>query len=228
MIQFNLLPEVKKDYIKAKRTKQVIIGLSSIVSIASIVVVLLLLSFVHVVQKGHIDDLSEDIKTEISSLNSIEDLNKTLTVQNQITTLPELHQKKPLTSRVFQYLNQTTPITVKIRSVALNIESNSMTISGSADSLASINQYADTLKFAKYKVVGTDELLTPFTNVNTELSRGEETATYTVKFEYSPDLFDNTLEIELIIPEQITTRSITGKPSLNNDLFEENPNLEEQ
>lgn len=232
MIQFNLLPDVKKEYIKAKRTKQLIVSVSTLVSIGSIVIVLLLTSYVHIAQKNNISDQKEDIQDEITALNNIPDFNKILTVQNQLSTLPELHEGRPTTSRIFTYLYQLAPVTVKVRSVSMDIENSVMEITGSADSLASVNQFSDTLKFAEYvnKITDEDGELTeekgvPFTDVSTELSRGEEEATYTLSFAFDPLLFDNTLDISLVIPEQkITTRSVTGKPSTDPTLlFEDNP-----
>jgi Tfp pilus assembly protein PilN len=227
MIQFNLLPDVKKEYIKARRTKNLIISVAGITSVVAVVIVALLLSYVQVGQKGYIDDLSKDIKSEITSLNNIQDLNKTLTIQNQLDSLPLLHEDKPEASRIFAYLNQITPEQVKIRSVSIDFDGLRMVISGSADSLATINKYSDTLKFATYKA-GDDIEGVPFTSVATQLSRNEDQATYEIIMNFEEDLFDNTLDIVIDIPEQITTRSVTGKPSIENNLFEDNPNVEIQ
>jgi hypothetical protein len=221
MIQFNLLPDVKKEYIKAKRTKQLIITISFLVSSIAIGIVVLLFSFVQVIQKNQINDLTDDIQQEIASLSAIQDLNETLTVQNQLNSLPELHATKPQASRLFGYLNQITPTSVKISSTDVNFESNLITISGSAGTLADINQFVDTIKFAKYTSEGVDDGI-PFSSVNTQLSRNEEKASYEVSFNFDPILFDNTAEVALVIPTQITTRSITGKPSVDNSLFEDN------
>src|SRR6056297_437977 len=144
MIQFNLLPDVKKEYIKARRTKRLIMTSSLVASAASIGVVFLLFLTVQVAQKGNISDLTDDIQSELNSLQSTEDLDQMLTVQNQLNTLPGLHQQKPETSRLFGYLTQVTPEDVTISTLSLDMAANSMKITGRADSLATVNEFADT------------------------------------------------------------------------------------
>lgn len=223
MIQFNLIPDVKKEYIKAKKAKRLILSLATLSAGVSIVIVVLLFSFVQIAQKKNINDITDDINKELSATESIEDLDKILTIQNQLNVLTELHEDKPAASRLLGYLTQLTPETVKISSAILNFEKSTMEVSGSADSLASINQYVDTLKFSKYKIGDGDEA-SPFSDVISELVRSEESASYTINMSFDPNIFDNTLDVSLIIPERVTTRSITGRPSidsLDNSLFEE-------
>src|SRR5690606_9936133 len=113
-----------------------------------------------------INGLSKDITAEIASIRAIEDLDKILTIQHQLETLPELHTTKTETSRLFSYLNSVTPVEVKISSVNVDFVNYTMIIEGTADSLAAVNKYADTLKFVTYST--SDERTgTPFTNVIT-------------------------------------------------------------
>lgn len=226
MIQFNLLPDVKKEYIKSKRQKRLIMSVSTIMIVASLSIVFLLFSFVQIAQKKNISDLTEDINKEIATLQSINDLDKILTIQSQLEALPELHKTKPETSRLFTYLNQVTPVEVKIGEVNLDIVNSTMELSGTGDSLAAVNKFVDTLKFVEYKYTVDDVEVKakPFTQVLTESSRNETRATYTINLVYDPKIFDNTLAVEFIVPTQITTRSVTGKPTIEdggNSLFEE-------
>ena len=182
-------------------------------------------SYVQIGQKKHIDDLTEDIETQIAAIESVPDVNKILTIQNQLDELPALHEGKPETSRLFTILTQVTPADIKIRSVEFDLLETTMTISGSANDLASINRYADTLKFARYNTADEKDL-TPFTSVITTLNRNEESASYELAVEFDPQLFDNTKEITMVVPEKITTRSTLGKPNLSdqgdNALFDDN------
>jgi ABC-type Na+ efflux pump permease subunit len=229
MIQFNLLPDVKREYIKSKRQKRLIMSVSIIMIGASLTIVFLMFSVVQIAQKKNISDLTKDINSEIATLQSINDLDKILTIQSQLESLPELHSTKPETSRLFTYLNQVTPVEVKIGEVNLDLVNGTMEITGTGDSLAAVNKYADTLKFVDYKytVDGVEQKAKPFTQVLTDLRRNEERATYTINLEYDSLIFDNTLDIEFIVPAQITTRSVTGKPTIDdggNSLFEESDN----
>lgn len=230
MIQFNLLPDVKKEYIKARRTKRFIMTSSLIASASALGIVFLLFLTVQVAQKGNIDDLTTDINTKLQSLQSIEDLNTILTVQNQLNTLPTLHQGKPETSRLFDYLTQVTPVDVTISTLELNMASTTMTISGRADTLATVNQFADTLKFSTYTIVSPDgdqEGLEPFTNVITRLNRDNKGATYTIDLLFDVAIFNNTLDIALKVPNIVSTRSETIKPGeqlpQDADVFDDAP-----
>lgn len=230
MIQFNLLPDVKKEYIKAKQLKRLIMSISTIAVVASLSIVFLLFSFVQFGQKKSITDLTEDIGTETASLQAIEDLDKILTIQSQLETLPELHEAKPETSRLFTYLNQVTPIEVKIGEVNVDIINKTMEIIGTGDSLAAVNKYADTLKFVEYSIGEAPERYKPFSQVITDLNRNADRASYTIVLQFDPLIFDNKLEVRLIVPDQVTTRSVTGRPSIEgidqegNSLFEDADN----
>jgi Tfp pilus assembly protein PilN len=232
MLQFNLLPDVKKEYIKAKRTKRLIFSIATISAAVAVVIVLLLFSIVQFAQKKSINDLTKDIESGISELKGVDDLDKILTIQNQLNSLPGLHESKPETSRLFNYLTQITPFDVKIGTVQINFVDNTIKIEGIAPSIASVNRFTDTIKFATYtSTSGTEsqtvdatqasEKLPAFSEVTTELSRNEERATYEINATFDPVLFNNSQTVSLIIPNTVTTRSTQGKPTISNT--DENP-----
>lgn len=199
MIQFNLLPDVKKQYIKAKKTKRLIISSSLIVSGASIAVVVLFVTFVQIGQKKYIDDLTKDIKKETASIKSINDLDTMLTVQNQLTLLPTLHEQKPQTSRLFTYLSQIIPPEAPVSSLSLDMEDSGLDLKGSADSIATINKLIDTFKIVTYKTQDSTEETNIFT-VNSSRINGDNTsASYQISLTFDPTIFDNTKQITLSI-----------------------------
>ena len=101
MLQFNLLPDVKLEYVKTQRTKHLLTLLSFAASAAGIGILVLSVITVDVVQKVALNNLNGDIKKYSTQLKQIPDLDKILTVQNQLGTLTSLHDKKPVTSRMF-------------------------------------------------------------------------------------------------------------------------------
>lgn len=109
MVQFNLLPDIKMQYIKAQRTRHLVTFIATLASIISIGLLLLALFFVYGVQRQLIRGLDDKIKKSSSSLKQVEDVDKILTVQNQLNSLTGLHESKPTISRVFGYLQKTTP-----------------------------------------------------------------------------------------------------------------------
>src|SRR3979411_1883627 len=100
MVQFNLLPDVKIQYLKARRQEHLVVLISTFATIAGIAIVLILLSTVYVVQKKNLSDLNRDIKTDSQQLQATPNLDKILTVQNQLKALPSLHDQKPVVTRL--------------------------------------------------------------------------------------------------------------------------------
>jgi len=217
MIQFNLLPDVKLEYIKAKQTKRTAVLASIAVCGVTISVLALLFVSVNVLQKKHLSDLNKDIKTYSTQLNNTKDLNKILTIQNQLNSLPGLHDDKVVGSRLFTYITQVTPANATISKFDIDFTANTMTITGTADNLGTINKFADTLKFTKYKTADGKEG-NAFSNVVlTTFSRDSSTASYQLNLQFDPVIFNGAQDVTLTTPKIISTRSETEKPS---DLFQ--------
>ncbi|RTK94234.1 hypothetical protein EKI60_04305 [Candidatus Saccharibacteria bacterium] len=226
MIQFNLLPDVKQQYIKAKRQKHTVIVVSLLMAASSLFIFTMLFLTVNIFQKAHLRNLDDDIQVSTKSLNDIPDLNKVLTIQNQLNSLPGLHDKKPVTSRLFGYMSQITPANVTIGNLSLNYAEETITITGQADSLSTVNKFVDTIKFTSYKIGEEDQQEKPFSEVVLgTFARDETEATYTINFKFKPDIFDSSKDVKLVIPKIISTRSETEKPG---DLFKELPKPEQQ
>lgn len=226
MIQFNLLPDVKQAFIKAQRLKRLVIVISIAAASVSILITLMLFMVVNVYQKAQMDDLSQKIARDSSALKSTEDLDKILTIQNQLNNLTALHEAKPATSRLKDYISAVTPQAVSYAKIELKMEDSSMEFTGAADSLKTVNQFIDTLKFTKYKV-GSDEEKDAFSNVVLDtFGRDDKGASFKIKLNFDPLIFDNKLKVTLNVPNTITTRSVTEKPSL--DLFQPLSDPEEE
>lgn len=224
MIQFNLLPDVKLEYVKKQRSKRLVMMGSFAVTGICVLIMVLLFMIVNVFQKQHISNLDEDIDQSIADLERIPDLDKVLTIQNQLDSLKGLHETKPAVQRLYTYLIQLTPTDAKISQVTVNFDEQKMTLEGSATSLQVINKFVDTIKFTKYQYGDIDEkafsevVLSSY-GISQDTTANNRT-TYTIDFTYNPDIFDNTLEVVLSVPAGISTRSITEKPQ---DLFEAKP-----
>jgi Tfp pilus assembly protein PilN len=225
MIQLNLLPDVKLEYIKAQRTRGLMLTVSFLVTAVAVGLLVILLIF-GFAQKSHLKDLNADIKTESSELKNKPEISKKLTVQNQLKSLTALHAQKPAASSVFTYLNQVTPTQVSINSYRIDFAEQTMSITGTADTLSSVNQYVDTLKYTRYSVDGTKDRIKAFSNVvlaEFSLNAGQsgtQAASYTVSFSYDIGLFDNTKAIKLDVPSLTTTRAGIDQPP---DLFQAAP-----
>ena len=223
MIQFNLLPDVKVAYIKAKKAKRIVTVVAGISVVVSLVLLILMFSAVSL-QKKHISDLNKDIKSYESSLTGTKDLAKILTIQNQLSSLPALYAKRPVTSRLYSYIQSTTPAQpsrVSIKKVDLEFEASTLEIEGTADTLEAVNRYIDTLKFTNY-TTDTIKTKTPaFTNVVLKtFNRDTKEASYTIDFSFDPLIFDAAQKVTLDVPKTITTRSETELPGNANGVFD--------
>ena len=208
MIQVNLLPDVKLQYIKAKRLKHMVIAISILASIIALAVVVLLCFVVFGAQTLRLNSLNNDIKKNTATLQQINGLDKILTVQNQLKQLTTLHQQKPVASRLYTFLPQLTPSDVQIANVDLKFEDNTLVITGTAKGLEQVNKYVDTLKFSKYTTNQSKDQKQAFSGVVLSSSgRSDKEATYTITTNFDPALFSSDYtEVKLVIPNEITTR----------------------
>jgi Tfp pilus assembly protein PilN len=218
MIQFNLLPDIKQQYLKAQRQKHMVVFVSTMASAISIGIFVILFLVVQVWQRQSINDLNGDIKTYSKQLESTDDLDKILTVQNQLKSLTGLHDQKAVSSRTFGYLTQLTPQKATITKLELDFKANTISISGSADGLSTVNAYVDTLKFTKYTADDdTKQTGNAFNSVVlSAFGRTATDTTYTITAKFDQAIFSQQQEVTLTVPKITSTRSVTEQPS---DLF---------
>lgn len=213
-VQFNLLPDIKIEYLKAKRQQHMVILVSVLATIVALTVFVLLISVVYGLQKKNINDLNADIKTSSRELQETKDLTKILTVQNQLKALPTLHDQKVVSSRLYDYLSQVTPTTASITKLNVDFSLNTMTISGGAPDLTTVNKYADTLKFTKFSTKDSNNQQNAFSDVVlTNFTRDSKAATYTIDLKFDPVIFGGTESVDFTIPQIISTRSEVDKPT---------------
>ena len=223
MIQLNLLPDIKLTYIKAQRSRRLMLSVAILVSILAIVILLILLG-IDGLQKKHLSDLNRDINSETSQLQNKSQISDILTVQNQLESLTALHAGKPAAPRLFDYLNEVTPAQVSITNFTIDFTQYTATITGTADALSSINTYVDTLKDTTYtsgssnsSPAFSDVVLSSF-GLNTGSTQGtSQVASYTITLSYNKNIFDITQNIKLSVPSLVVTRSNTGQST---DLFQ--------
>ena len=237
MIQFNLLPDIKLQYIRSRRLKRMAVLSSSAVVIAAVTISVILVLVVDVWQKHEISRVTTDITKQSNALKSVPELNKVLTIQNQLSSLPALHDKEPRATKLIGYISQVTPNQVSISQLALDFTKNTITLTGATDTLETVNRFVDTLKFSTYTIDSTNTSVTTsqvgssptatkaFTGVvltSFGIATGTNKATYTINLSFDPNLFDTTKNVTLTVPPNfITTRSQIDEP--NNALFQVNP-----
>ncbi|MET0779610.1 MAG: hypothetical protein ABWY71_02125 [Candidatus Saccharimonadales bacterium] len=191
MIQFNLLPDIKIQYLRANRQKHIVMLASVVVIGVSVAALAVLLGVVYGVQKKTIGDLNKDIHASSTELQSTPDLTKILTVQNQLKALPALHDAKPVATRLFAYIGQATPPNVSNSRILTDFGGNTINLSGTSDSLNTINVFIDRLKATTYHTESANKTeKKAFSEVTlSSFGRDSKSATYTVTLRYDPVIF---------------------------------------
>jgi hypothetical protein len=208
MIQFNLLPDVKQQFIKTQRTKRLVIGTSLIAGGVALFIFLALLSSVYIVQKKSIHDLNNDIQTNSKTLRDTPNVTDILTVQSQLNSLSTLNAQKPTASRLFGFLSSLTPVQATISDLKVDLTANTMTINGNAPSLDVVNTFIDGLKFTTYAVANGAGSHNAFsTVVLASFSRSPTSATYSITLSFDPTIFNNANEVTLSVGNQTQTNS---------------------
>lgn len=216
MVQFNLLPDVKLEYVRARRTQRVVMAFSVLLSAIALVIFIFLLLFVNVAQKKTLSDLDKDIKSSSSKLTGTKDLNQILTVQNQLNSLPALNAQKPATARLFDYVKELTPTNAFINKLDIDYTQNTAILTGTADAIDTVNTFVDTLKFTSYTAQDTSGNKTTakaFSDVVlSAFNRDSKEATYTITLSFDPVIFNTTDTVKLTVPDIISTRSAIDQP----------------
>ena len=108
MIEINLIPSVKRDLLRARSIRNRVVSVSFLVGSASVAAVVALAVIfggqiaAEAVQNGSIKDKG-------NKLSSITDLNKVVTIQNQLSKITSQHDSKKINSRVFDVVSAVNP-----------------------------------------------------------------------------------------------------------------------
>lgn len=107
MIQVNLVPDVKLELIRAQRHRSWVVSVAVIAMIAAVAVVVVL----GLVIGGQVV-AREMVTTNITNANekflAMEDIDKTVTVKNQLESIQSTHDQKTMMSRVFDVLAEAS------------------------------------------------------------------------------------------------------------------------
>ena len=212
-VQFNLLPDVKLEFQQQQHAKKVVYGLSTLAVAVCVGIFVLSFLVVNVLQAKLLSDANSNINKYTKQLQAIPNLDKVLTIQNQLNSLPRLHQQKHVTSRLFDYLPQITPTKVNIGKISFDTTASTLELDGTADTVESVNKFVDTLKFTTYSTQGKNTKKNAFNKVVlTKVDRDDKGASYTINTSFDPALFDASQNVTLVVPSETTTRSVLNTP----------------
>ena len=199
MIEINLLPDVKRELLKTRAMRNRVISISFLVggvSIATVVVLALILGSQFAAEAVQ----NKVIKDRNDKLMAVEDLNKVVTIQHQLTKINEQHSGKKINSRIFDVVTAVNPVApnnVSFSDIKVNPESKTITLEGSA-----VNGYSalETLKktILNTKVQTTDGDKSSEVSLTKEIkdgdtsfgenSEGKKVLQFSFSFEYAEEL----------------------------------------
>ncbi len=145
MISLNLLPDVKKDLLRVRRERNLVVSISVVVVGASIGVLLLLSGTlgVLVATKALMENGIKNDEQTIKQAQKKKQLDKYITIQNQLKQIGKLKSDQQVYSRLMDYLTQLNPAApnnVQISSAMIEAPAGS---SGSTSSSSSSSASAD-------------------------------------------------------------------------------------
>ncbi len=230
MIQLNLLPDIKLEYQKARRTQAKVVSGAILVSIVSAGAVVLAVMWVYGIQGLQKSQLTKNIDKKYSELSSIKDIDKYVTVQSQLANISGLHSQKIITSRIFDVmakLNPKAPNNVRLSGVNIDTTTSTMTLDGQTDSYTGLETFRDTLKNASlsYATTGsnqttTEPLFTPdsvtiLTQGVGKTGESKVLVSFKISAQYNPKVFArDSSNISVIVPNKETTQSKEDAPSV--------------
>lgn len=224
MITLNLLPDIKKDYLRSQRVKRLFLFGATLVSAAFIAMAILLALFVFGAQRLHLNRVQSDIDQTLADLKAQPDIDKIVTIQKQLEVLPGLHDDKPAGERLFTYLGLVVPQDITLSNVEIDLaDENVAILTGAGPNPRAINVFVDTLKNATFEYDGIESPINPFTRVVLEnVAVEEEETTYAINIEYDTVLFDTTLDnVKLTVPKITSSTSVQQRPVLFRELESE-------
>ena len=134
MIEINLIPDVKRELLKAQRMRRVAISISMLVGVGAVVVVVIL-GVILGAQTIHENIAKNNIKTEYNKLKAVENIDDVLTIQNQLSKIQAYQDKKSMDSRLFDIINAINPPApnnVRFSSVRIDPATSTISLEGVA------------------------------------------------------------------------------------------------
>ncbi len=230
MIEINLIPDVKREYLKTRMLRNTVISMSIVVGIiiVGIAVVLGLFLAGQLVTQSIQDST---IKSGSEELIAVEDINKMVTIQQQLKSIDGQHESKAIRSRlidVMSAINPPEPNNVQISTLKLNPEESTISIEGSA-----VNGYIALEVFKKtitntsvqtqqddqdVKVPLASDIVAGDTSFG-ENSDGQRVLRFTFTFKYPDELFKMSDAPVLIVTPQGRTDVTDSKLGVPSSLF---------
>lgn len=226
MIELNLLPDVKLQYVRAQKARRRVISVVTVGGMVAVGLVVLFALYVFAIQPVRGLVVDKGIADANNKLKNVSDLNDYLTIQQQLHYLPQLHQAKPIYSRIISYLptlNPSAPNNIRITQLAIDssTDANAVKIEAYAPTYTAATVFESTLKSALFTYTGLANPIPLFSDVKlTDTSLGEDpngnkVVTFTVLLTVDPSVFAfDSANASISVPNKDATGSAANVPSV--------------
>lgn len=233
-LQLNLLPDVKKQLLKVRRERNMVISISIMAAIASAAVLVIIsgilgsLKVYEAVARNSIKNSQKSIEESQKK----DELDKYLTVQNQLVQIKGLKDKQQIYSRLLNYLvalNPARPNNVSLNTVTVGNTDDSgtaadasggvtMTIEGRIADFSALDVYKTTLGSAKLKyteVTDEDETASSSDDSNNSDSTSSDDESTSDKDDDNDKKDDNTKSVKLFSDVTVQEQALSSDSSGN-------------
>ena len=209
MIQINLLPDVKLEFLHSQRTKRNVFSSAIVASLVLVGITLLLALHVYVNQSLHTKRLQSDIGKLVTELEAIEDLDTILTIRQQLLALPTLHSTKPAGTRLQGFLGKLVPNDIDLSEVAINFNDLTLRLSGNGTNSKVVNKFADILKNAYLSYGDGSAPSLAFSGVEFDIGiTSENSVNFDAQMKFNAELFNQANKtVSITIPNIVSTQS---------------------
>ncbi|MEK7620750.1 MAG: hypothetical protein AAB395_00140 [Patescibacteria group bacterium] len=226
MIELNLLPDIKQEFVHARRQKRLVISSMILICIGSVGLVVLLAFYAYAAQNVRQTFANGAIEDKTKELKKKNNLVRNLTIQNQLSGITQLHEAKPVYQRLFDYLkilNPEAPNSVSISKVTLSVSEEGdsvLLIEASAKDYQAVTVFKDTLENAQLVYIDPESdskdekessLFTSVTISDTGIgkdSSGKEVASFKTALLYDLNAFAWTIKDPTVkVPNKKTNQS---------------------
>lgn len=230
MIEINLIPDVKQEFIHAQRLRAKVISVSILGMLGAVALVVILggLLGAEAVRNAVADS---SITSEYKKMQANTDLKDVVTIQNQLINIPILDQSKTMSSRLFDALsaiNPQAPNSVKMTNVVLDPTAKTISIDGTA-----ANSYTatDALKktILNATIAYTEDSATSTIPLTTDVmlgdtsygedSSGNKVLRFKMTFTYPDQLFSNKVTNVSVVTPTGTIDVTDSKTRVPDSLF---------
>lgn len=212
MIQINLIPDVKRELLEAKRQRAMVVSGAILASIAVTGIVVLMAIWTFGAQALLLSNGEKKVTELENELLAVEDIDESLTVQNQLRLISETHNNKTISSNLFASFTQLQVKDITISELGLSVEDGTISLTAeSSGGFNAVERFIKTLRATQVEYSNQGEAMSvPLAGEVTEGDRsfGEDennrkVIRFAVTFAYEPILLERGVEnLRVVGPER--------------------------